>query len=58
MGVSISKNLKRESVFINPHGTVQDRYDKQTKQVIKGTNVLAEGSTSMEALRKAKGGKF
>lgn len=45
-------NIKRSATFINPKVNAADSYDVSTNTTVEANNVLAEGETSLSAIRK------
>lgn len=50
--VVVSSDIKKSSVLINPKVHGGDVYDPGTNTLTEGNNVLAEGPSSLAALRK------
>lgn len=52
IGVSVSKNPKRQSVFIDPLRRASDDFNQDTGETKESDNILATGVTSRDALAK------
>jgi hypothetical protein len=53
--VVIADKVTKTSVLINPGAPSADRFDPATGETIESNNILAEGSSSREVLKKVYG---
>lgn len=50
--IVIAEKVTRTGVLINPNAPAADRFDQTTGETVEANNILAEGGTSREALKK------